>query len=372
MGSRSRRSRLVKPATDEERFPYAARVDPAKAIPAKLRPQPVREPLPSPFCVIAGQGAPGDKQRRGLPADYATIYIANMKSAMIGWTSRFSGAPCACGSGVPAHKCCWRGIGRWEKSPVGITETPETHFVHESCYLSPLGNCGAKMTREHFISRNILERITTSTLKFENAAHFFGGKATVEIGVDAFSSKVLCDSHNSALSGLESAAGLAFSTIELLAANFVHSAASPAAVKSFHIASGLDMERWLLKVYCGLVAAGKIRTLSGNVLRHDPLQAYLLQSIMGNACLCAPLGLHIHSFVGQRLESGRVSFGTIKLTDGSDEVGGLILSLGVMNFVLITSPKFGFEFSNPSWHRHQTLAWNIRQGKSRLAFLFTY
>jgi hypothetical protein len=112
-----------------------------------------------------------------------------MKSHIVGWTSRFSRGPCPCGSGIPAHKCCWRGMGRWEKSTVGIIEPPETNFMHERCYLASLGNCGPKMTREHFISRNILERITASTLKFENAEHFFGGKATVEIGVDAFSSK---------------------------------------------------------------------------------------------------------------------------------------------------------------------------------------
>jgi hypothetical protein len=255
---------------------------------------------------------------------------------------------------------------------VGTIETPETNFKHERCYLSSLGNCGTKMTKEHFISRNILERITTSTLKFENAAHFFGGKATVEIGVDTFSSKVLCDNHNSALSALDTAAGLAFSTIESLAADLVRHAAGPAPLISFHIASGLDMERWLLKVYCGLIAAGKIQTLSGNVLQRDPLEPWLLQSLMGNALLCAPLGLYTHAFSGQRLQSGRISFGTIKLTDGSDEVGGLMLSLGIMNFVLITSPKFGLAFTDPNWYRHQTLGWNVRQGRSRLAFLFTY
>ena len=253
---------------------------------------------------------------------------------------------------------------------MGNFETPETGFVHERCYLSSLGNCGTKMTREHFISRNILERITTSTLKFENAAHFFSGKATAEIGVGAFSSKVLCDNHNSALSILDTAAGLAFSTIKSLAADLVRSATAPA-VKSFYIASGLDMERWLLKVYCGLVAAEKIRSLSGNVLQRDPLEPYFLQALMGNASLCAPLGLHTHTFAGQKLEAGRLSFGTIKLTDGSDEIGGLMLSLGVMNFVLVTSPKFGLAFT-ANWYRHQTLAWNVRQGESRLAFLFTY
>lgn len=45
--------------------------------------------------------------------------------------------------------------------------------------------------------------------------------------------------------------------------------------------------------------------------------------------------------MGQTLRLGGLAFGTIKLMDGADEVGGLMLSLGPMNFVLITSTAFG-------------------------------
>ena len=263
-------------------------------------------------------------------------------------------------------------MGRWEKVPLSAIEMRETGLAHKRCYLSSFGNCGTKMTREHFISRNILEKITSSTLKFENSAHFFGGKETVEIGVDGFSSKVLCDHHNSALSTLDAAAGLAFSRMEALTADVLRSATSKEAVRSLYVVSGVDIERWLLKIYCGLVAAKKIRTQSGAILQTDPLQAYLLQSLMGNASLCAPLGLHTHAFSGQQLQTGQISFSTIKLTDGSDEVGGLMFSLDLISLVLITSPKFGEAFTEPNWYRHQTLAWNLRQGQSRIGFLFTY
>jgi hypothetical protein len=67
-----------------------------------------------------------------------------------------------------------------------------------------------------------------------------------------------------------------------------------------------------------------------------------------------------------------LSFGTIQLTDGSDSVGGFMLSLGVMNFVLVTSPKYGQAFQDQNWHRHQALAWNVHQGRIRIGYLFTY
>lgn len=263
-------------------------------------------------------------------------------------------------------------MGRWEKLPVGPIATVETGVINHRCYLSSLENCSKKITKEHFISRNILEKITSSTLKIENSAHFFGGRHLTEIGIDAFSSKVLCDAHNSALTDLDAAAGLAFSRIEMLAKDAGRGATSASPVRSFHIVSGIDMERWLIKVYCGLVAAKKIRGQSGTVIRNDPSEPYLLQALMGNGSLCPPLGIHMHCFPGQQLRATSISFSTIMLTDGSDEVGGLILSLGMMSLVLITSPKFGQGFTEPNWFRHQTLSWNARQGRSRFQFLFTY
>jgi len=248
----------------------------------------------------------------------------------------------------------------------------KTDSVHEKCYLSPTGNCGAKITREHFISRNILERIATSTLKFENMGHFFGGKSSVEVGIDAFSAKVLCDAHNSALSALDEEAGSAFSKVEDLGRDLILVNAAEKVVKSFYLSSGIDLERWMVKVYCGLVAAGKIRGIGGTVVRRDTIPLCFFESLLGRSTLGSPLGLHMHSFVGQKRSVGGFTFATIQLTDGSDGVGGLMLSLGLMNLVLVTSPGFGQTFTEPTWYRHPTLLFNVRQNGCRVAYLFTY
>ena len=295
-----------------------------------------------------------------------------MKSASMPWTGRFSHGPCPCRSGKPAYNCCWRGNGGWEKVSVGIIDVEKTDFTHGSCYLSPTGNCGTKITREHFISRSILERITTSTLKFKNASHFFGGKSTVEIGIDAFSAKVLCDAHNSALSTLDTEAGSAFLKIEDLYLDLTRVGEAKRVFKSFYLSSGIDVERWMVKVYCGLVAAGKIRGIRGTIVHRDTLPPCLFDSLMGRSTLDSPLGLYMHSFVGQTRTSGGFTFGTIQLTDGSDGVGGLMLSLGVMNLVLVTSLGFGQTFKDPNWFRHPTLLFNVRQSGCRVAYLFTY
>ena len=293
-----------------------------------------------------------------------------MKSDSVRWTRDFLGKKCPCGSGNIADTCCWKGDGCWEKTPVGKLDIKETTFANPSCYLSCMSNCTEKISREHFISKSILEKLTKDKLKFENAGHFFGGKSQVEIGIDGFASKVLCDNHNSVLSPLDAAADAAFQRIEELAKDMVR-ADKGYSLNSFHVVSGIDMERWMIKVFCGLVAAGKIRSASGRIVQPSSLPHELLEALMGATLLEPPIGLYMHSYVGQIRKSG-LSFGTIKLTDGSDQVGGLLLSLGVMNLVLITSQRYTQTFNEPSWYRHQTLAFDAKHKGSRIRFLFTY
>lgn len=294
-----------------------------------------------------------------------------MKSESISSTSDFLGKRCPCGSSNIADKCCWRGGGCWEKQPVGKTESKKTEYANSSCYLSRMSGCSAKMSREHFVSRNILERLTNDKLTFTNAAHFFGGKNPVVIGVNGFASKVLCDNHNSVLSPLDVAAGVAFQRIQNLTKDLV-AADKGHNVQSFQIVSGIDMERWMIKVFCGLVAGKKIRNASGGVVEPNSLPDLLLEALVGATLLEAPLGLYMHTFVGQKRQSCGLSFAPIQLTDGSDQVGGLLLRLGLMNLVLVTSPRYARTFNEPAWYRHQTLAFDLRHKGSRIRFLFTY
>jgi hypothetical protein len=251
----------------------------------------------------------------------------------------------------------------------------QSDLVNDRCYLSPLGNCGSKITKEHFISRTILEMLAADenlrgSVSFEGGEHFFGRRLD-KIGIDSVSAKVLCDHHNSALSDIDSAVGLAFATIKAFGRDVAKIANGE--VQSFHISSGLDVERWMIKVYCGLVAAGKIKSWSGQALERTSLPRPLLECLIGcHPAPAKPLGLYMNTFVGQERKTGGLSFSTIQLTDGSDAVGGLMLRLGLMDFVLVTSPTYGHNFSDPNWYRHQTFAWNVKQGRTRIAYLFTY
>lgn len=254
-----------------------------------------------------------------------------------------------------------------------LPEVGNPPSANARCYLSSYGDCSAKITREHFISRNILERITEEKLSFQNAGHFFGGKENIEIGIDDFVAKVLCDVHNPLLSDLDAAAGVAFSNMDAIAKDVMRINQVREPVRSFHVSSALDVERWLTKVYCGLVAAGKIRSVSGRIIQRDAIPPYLLDALVGANFLPSPLGLYHHAYTGQKRElGGKISFGTVQLTDGSDDVGGLLLSLGPMNFVLITSMAFGRTFKEPRWYRHPTFLFDVKQNNSRAVYLLTY
>ena len=148
----------------------------------------------------------------------------------------------------------------------------------------------ARMTREHFVSRNILEKITSDKLRFKMPRTSSEEKDTVEIGIDGFASKVLCDNHNSALSPLDAAVGAAFQRIEDLTKDIIRVSENRYSLNAFHVASGIDMERWMIKVFCGLVAAGKIRSASGCIVQPTSLPHELLQALIGATLLKPPLG----------------------------------------------------------------------------------
>ncbi|MET4277273.1 MULTISPECIES: hypothetical protein [unclassified Bradyrhizobium] len=98
-------------------------------------------------------------------------------SPILPWSRTLSDGDCPFGSGYPAKKCCWLTFNRWRKQSSQLTQRAETGVSNEKCYLHPLGGCSTKITREHFLSRNILQRLAEGKLlRLQNAGHLFGGK----------------------------------------------------------------------------------------------------------------------------------------------------------------------------------------------------
>ena len=292
-----------------------------------------------------------------------------MSGQRVSGTRKLFDQECPCGSGLRSMRCCWVGRERWYKHPARVVPTPKLS-IHEKCYCAFTESCGTKITKEHFISRSILERIANGRrfITFNRVRD--GASISSNIGIDSFSAKVLCDVHNTMLSPLDKAADDVFKRLEVLA-RVISNVKEIQFADFFAIASGHDIERWIAKVFLGLIAAKQIHSQTGRVIQLNEVPNEIFDCVVQGLALPSPLGLHMQSFVGQDRSLSGFSFSTIQLTDGSDDVGGLFLNLGLMNFVLITSYQHGKTFQVEHLYRRQSFAFNGGP-PIRLRMLFTY
>jgi hypothetical protein len=163
--------------------------------------------------------------------------------------------PCPCGSGRPAHGCCFNGRD-WRKPPIvlGLKTLPAAESV-EKCYMKELRSCVPPISGEHIISESVC-RVLMGGGEFS-----ISGVPWLEAGEERIiappQAKCLCTKHNSALSPLDAAAHYFFASLK---SYFEHDAGFRHAIISGH-----DLERWLLKT-------AKAAAVSRNLARgREPL-----------------------------------------------------------------------------------------------------
>jgi hypothetical protein len=124
-----------------------------------------------------------------------------------------------------------------------------TGYQHPRCYANADANCSTKISKEHFISASLLRKLELNN-KAKIAGLAWQEPETFDlVPVKGLASNILCDRHNSALSGLDS-----------LIDDFATSIRSfDRAPKSRHIKfNGSDIERWMLKCLLGLSVSNNI------------------------------------------------------------------------------------------------------------------
>lgn len=128
---------------------------------------------------------------------------------------------------------------------------PRTGYSHPECYARTLKDCDTRLTREHFISRKLLESIDAPLAV---AGTSWATEPTL-IGPNALASKVLCARHNEALSSLDdNVSGLYTAVRDWQLDRAVG-----------HVAfDGEDIERWALKAMLGFMTSGNARHPSGD------------------------------------------------------------------------------------------------------------
>lgn len=158
---------------------------------------------------------------------------------------------CPCGSGRVGEQCCLDGSGYIRGVPAGVT-VPELSgaFSHPRCYAGASGGCSAKLTREHFISKSLLERLEANggqihVTKFP----WLADGESKHVGAANLNAKVLCERHNKAFRPYDEI-GTRFLTTVLEVGHPKREAGS----RITALFNGADVERWLLKVLCGVAA----------------------------------------------------------------------------------------------------------------------
>lgn len=186
----------------------------------------------------------------------------------------FSQDLCLCGSGKLLKNCCL--TIRHNTIPKG----PPTGFSHPGCYARSLNDCSPTISGEHYISEGVLRLYGKESAKVKGVKWVPEGNQK-EVSINSLTGKILCSRHNHALSPLDATA-----------IKFFEFFTKPwdGDKDEILLLSGAELERWMLKMLCGIVASGNA-TFGKTTGKWQPPQNWL-RILYGTDKIEAPAGLH--------------------------------------------------------------------------------
>ena len=172
-------------------------------------------------------------------------------------------------------------------------------YGHPQCYAKCLGDCSRSISREHYVSESILNRISTTGGLLVSGMPWQAAGAAQEISPNGLASKILCEKHNSVLSDLDAAALNLFGVLDQIGHDIGKvKQGSIGWVRTFE---GTHIERWLLKVTLGVVAAGLARGINGVQPKWEAMDHWV-EILFGRYPVPQGCGLYV-----VRRETGRLT-----------------------------------------------------------------
>jgi hypothetical protein len=171
--------------------------------------------------------------------------------------------PCPCASGRPTHGCCLCGGILEAHAASTVPAGPKTGTRVPGCYAAHLLDCAGVLSREHFVSRTVLDHLNQASTRHGTSSesmeveglHWLPQRVRIRVGLNSLVSRILCERHNAALTGLDDSAGKLFRTLDAVSAD-LPGARRP--TTGLLLLSGHDVEKWMLKVLCGIAASGNM------------------------------------------------------------------------------------------------------------------
>lgn len=138
------------------------------------------------------------------------------------------------------------------------------------CYAAHLGNCRGEITKEHYVSRSVLEvagrEVQVSGFPWQQHDE------SMKIGINSLVSRVLCRHHNAELSSLDES-GRGF--LQALKTSFNDAISNGEFTHEVFYLEGDRIELWLLKILCGVLASSKNVEVPGKwmeiLFKREPL-----------------------------------------------------------------------------------------------------
>ncbi|MBM3475114.1 MAG: hypothetical protein FJX75_17775 [Armatimonadetes bacterium] len=187
-----------------------------------------------------------------------------------------------------------------------------------------------------------------------------GGEA-LELPIGALTARVLCARHNSALAPLDDRAGGFFGAIKREDLE----SADPATRGTSWVVlfNGHDIERWMLKVLCGLMVSGNMPPGKAHLGR-QAVPGRWLRMLFGSLSVPSHWGLYL-----QRAEVGYVCQSPhpfcFKPLEHDGRLCGAVIALGAFAFALnvgLPREAIGRELSPQALHRPKHLVFAGRSG----------
>lgn len=192
-------------------------------------------------------------------------------------------AACPCGSGKP-YKDCGQDALPPHPAPAIVRVGNAGESGHEpKCFLNIDDQCGGGISREHIVSEGLLGELSECKAIRIRGAQWTGNELR-EVSINSLASKILCQRHNTALSGLDDSATRFFRVLRDLHTTPPRRVPLKPARYWFN---GFDLERWLVKVAIG---AARAKYSSKDALL---MPKHLTRYLLGLEPLEPPLGMYV-------------------------------------------------------------------------------